>query len=279
MVLSPNERKMIDTTPVFPSTIIQTSVAILGIFTAVYVVKGEQRERLNWLFKLIFIVSTLCTILNVIWLDLLTTKVLGLGFSRIEVIAVYLFIIEITMISIFAIFMRELLTVEEKVSNAFRLSKQIVSSILLSFVLCVGLLLISGFYGNVVLFIIYVGLVTFVLVKVFTGLHYRLFCKRLVKKNEVGLPLCHRCKGFYLGLFIFLLSYAFISIFIYDIRQIELPTTYIILSSGIVVVLNVLQGILRRPEFSKAKFFTSDISAFILGLLFGLHACILGLSC
>ena len=271
---------MIDTIPVLPSTIIGTSVAILGIFITGYLcAKVEERERLHWLIKLIFIFSALCTILGAIWLDLLTTNVLGLGFSRIEVIAVYLFIIELTMISIFAIFIREILTVEEKVNSAFRLSELIVSTILVSFVLCVGLLLISGAYGNEVFFIIYVGLVTFVLVKVFTGLHYRLFCKRLVKKNEVGLPLCHRCKGFYLGLFIFLLSYAFISIFIYDIRQIELPTTYIILSSGIVVVLNVLQGILRRQEFSKAKFFTSDISAFILGLLFGLHACILGLSC
>lgn len=278
LVLSPNERNMIDATPVFPATIIQTSVAILGIFTAVYVyIKDEQRDLLKWLFKLIFVFSTLCTILNVIWLDLLTTKVLSLSFSRIEVeaIAVSLFLIEITMVSIFAIFMREILTIKRKESEAFKLYEKIATYILVSFTLFVGIILINGFNINVDFLIIYGGLATFVFLKVFTGLHYRLFCKRLVKKNEMGLPLCHRCNGFFFGMFFFLLLYAFISIFNYDIRQIDLPTTYII--SGIIVVLNALQGILRRPKYFKVNFFTSDISAFILGLLFGLFVWILGL--
>jgi hypothetical protein len=104
------------------------------------------------------------------------------------------------------------------------------------------------------------------------GLTFRFICKTLViKKEEVkGISLCPRCLGFYIGLSI--------SLPISGIRPIDLPTDYGIMLSGIIVGLNALHGVLRRLDYSKVKFFTGDLSAFILGFLFGITTLVFSLS-
>lgn len=104
------------------------------------------------------------------------------------------------------------------------------------------------------------------------GLTFRFICKTLlIKKEEVGLiPLCPRCLGFYIGLSI--------SLPISGIRPIDLPIDYGIILCVIVVGLNALHGVLRRLDYPKVKFFTGDLSAFILGFLFGITTLVFSLS-
>jgi uncharacterized membrane protein len=245
----------------------QVSSTLLGIYVVIYVLvvqyllkdsKLRGKKILDMMLVVITFFSLLTLFSSGIWLDIVSAKVFVCYFEGIELdnlkeLAIIFFICEIVAILVYTGHMIKLLGKKESAKESSHvLLSGLIPCVFITMLLCVGSAVLKRTnYNMYVLFFIGCVLTVIIFDIAYNNLHFkdiRCFCKNLEEPNAKEL-LCPRCKGFYLGLFIFLLSYAFISIFNYDIRQIELPTTYIILLSGFIVVLNVIQGVLRRLDY------------------------------
>lgn len=277
-----------------PASLMQTGVALLGIYAVIYILtvtKPNIKEKafaLHAMFMMVFCISLVSISLNAIWLhNLLDNPLVDLNLFHTFSLPKVLSFFSIPRLAMF-FFFSEIIAIfcyTSTMIDIFREKKEYFAGALLIPNIYILLFLGIFFVRELIIhdyaiafYFLFLTSIPSISVLVYPGLSFKVFnpyCKNLMKKESS--LICHRCMGIYCGLFFSLLSGLVFLFFIPDIREIDLPTkSVMIIISGIVFGLNAIQGVLRRGKYTKLNFFTCDRSTSILGFLFGLFAGILG---